>query len=149
MPTWKEQAYDRGILKRHHPAGLEIYMFLDTPGVFLNAHGTEIDPSLAAEAGFPTEDLLKEKARRERIADATARIDEQFAVDGKRDVIDEVNGYKIVQLGSRGHQIFDADDNLLTPGKFLSVEDAKRIASKMKSAQPAKKKNEGEGAAVE
>lgn len=141
MATWKEQAYDRGVQKRLHPAGLEVYMFVDQPGVFFNAHGNEMDPSLAHEAGFPTEDLLKEKARRDRIADATARIDEEFSVEGKRDVVAEVNGYRIAKLGSRGHQIFDADDNLLTPGKFLSIDDAKRIAHKMKPIKA--KKNEG------
>lgn len=130
--TWTDRAYNRGVLKRKHPAGLEVFMFPDTPGVFFNAHGAEITPELALEAGFETERLLKEKARRDRIADATAQIDAEFSTGGKREVVLKVNGYRIVSVGSQGHQIFDPDDNVLTPGKFLTLSAAEKIARQMK-----------------
>lgn len=142
--TWMDRAYNRGVLKRKHPLGLEVLMFADTPGVFYNAHGTEVDPDLAQEAGFDTERLLKEKSRRDRIADATAQIDAEFSLSDEREVVGEVNGYRIVKVGARGHQLVDEDDNVLTPGKFLAEADAQRIASKMKPGRKEKKSEQPE-----
>src|SRR5690554_3858011 len=44
---------DRGVLiRKHETTGTTIYMYFDTPGVYLNAHGGKVSEALAKQAGF-------------------------------------------------------------------------------------------------
>lgn len=127
--------YDKGVLKRKHPAGLDVYMYVNEPGVFRNGHGNEVDKELAREAGYEVDRLVKERRRRARVAEATKMIDEEFSHEVAHKVVDTVNGYKIVQVNGERHTILDPDNNVMTPGKFLSRSEARRIAKMMTAAE--------------
>jgi len=134
--------YDKGVWKRKHPMGLDVYMYVTEPGVFRNAHGAEVDPDLAKEAGFETESLLKERARRERVAEAEAAINDEFSFATERKVVAKLNGYQIVRVRDQLHQVLDPDGNVMTGTALLSKDQAVRIAGKMTSAKKPEPKPE-------
>jgi len=72
--------YDRGVVKRIHPnLGVDVYMYRDDPGVFLNAFGTEVDVELAKSCGFDVDKLEKAKRKKEMMAKAMIEIEAQLA----------------------------------------------------------------------
>lgn len=91
---------DDGYTIRVHPGyGMEVFMKKSNPGVFYNAHGDEISAVLAKEAGFPTEQLLAEKDRRGKVAEAEAAINKMYAGAGKETIVKERRGYALVDIG--------------------------------------------------
>jgi hypothetical protein len=118
MKTMRNIDYDRGVLIRvHAQTGMDIFMYADQPGVFLNAHGTEVTPLLAQQAGYDTDKLVKERKKRERMAEAMAKIEREM--DGQDEVeskiVEERDGYKIMDIGLGRHNLVDPDgDNLNT-----------------------------------
>lgn len=128
--------YDKGVLKRKHPLGLDVYMYVGQPGVFLNAHGGEVSPQLAAEAGFDTDALLKERRRRDRVAEAESAINAEFNKPEARKVVARLNGYEIVRVNGNNHVIVDAEGNPLTTGKLLTKEQAVKVAEQMSPVKP-------------
>lgn len=109
--------YNRGVMKRHHQTGVEVYMYLDTPGVYLNAFEMPVSEKLAKEAGYDVEKLGKDKLRRERMATAAALIEQELADenDMERKVEVEVNGLRLVNIGKDRFVVEDPDGARLTP----------------------------------
>lgn len=108
--------YNRGVLKRAHPSGIEIYMYLDTPGVYLNARGDEVNEVLAAGAGYPVEEFGKEKLKRARMSQAMRTIEDEIGASaGVEKVEDDHNGYELVNIGLGRYHVRDPDGNNLTP----------------------------------
>lgn len=126
--------YDRGvIIKIHQTSGMDVFMYVDTPGVFLNAFGTEIDPSIAKEAGYDVDRLLREKVKRERMAQAAKLIEQELALEekeGVREVVAERQGFKVIDLGLGRHYVEDPEGNQLT-AQPLPLEQAKLLLSKL------------------
>lgn len=126
--------YDRGvIIKIHQQTGMDVFMYADEPGVFRNAFGTEIDASIAKEAGFDTDRLVKEKVKRERLAEAARSIEQELALaddEGKKDVVSERNGFKVIDVGLGRHFVEDPDGNRLTL-HALPLEQAKGLLEKL------------------
>lgn len=116
--------YDRGVTHKRHPSGLDVYMYKDQPGVFLNAFGREVTPDLAAAAGFDTDHLLKEKAKRERMALAMAAIEEEFEGEAKQ--VKAKGEFKVVHVGFGRHNLLDPDGNKLNP-RPLTKEEALKL----------------------
>lgn len=109
--------YNRGVTKKVHPQTMvAVFMYKDTPGVFLNAYGTEVSPDLAKECGFNTDELLKEKLKRERISQVTAMIEAELANDqgGTRQLVEDINGFKTINIGLDRYIVEDPDGNNLT-----------------------------------
>lgn len=65
---WNEK-----ISLREH-GGVQIYMLKEEPGTYYDAQGREVDPSIAAAAGFPIEDQIRERVTKERLSEAEKRI---------------------------------------------------------------------------
>lgn len=102
--------YDRGVRKRTHPSGVEVYMYKDQPGVYLNAFGKEVAEGLAKEAGFDTAKLGKARLRREKMAEAAEIIEKELAEsDTKVETVEERGGYRLVSIGL-GRFHIDTDD---------------------------------------
>lgn len=119
--------YDRGIMKRSHPVGLDVYMYLDTPGVYLTAHETPLSEEFAKQAGFDVEALRREKTKRERMAQAKLAIEQELEVQAQvHEVVEEVKGFKIVAIGLGRHVVEDPDGNTLTK-EPLALEQAKLL----------------------
>lgn len=119
LPASKDKLkvdYDRGIMKRLHPTGVEVYMYMDTPGVYLNAFGTPVADEMADQAGFPVGQFAKDKLKKERMAAALSFIEAELS-DGPKvgEPIDERDGFKLVAVALDGFRVLDPDGNSLTP----------------------------------
>jgi hypothetical protein len=76
---------NRGLIQRPLPnGGPLISMAKDTPGVYFDANGVQVDDDLAASAGFDVEGdrILQRKAAAK--AAANKKIEEQFAAEKAR-----------------------------------------------------------------
>ncbi|MGI9297767.1 MAG: hypothetical protein ACR2QC_07705 [Gammaproteobacteria bacterium] len=69
---------DRGVTKRQHPNGMQICMYKDDPGVFMDVNGGRIASELADGAGFPVAALKVERIKMQRFAEARAKIEREF-----------------------------------------------------------------------
>lgn len=109
------EMYDRGVMIRSHPMGLDIYMLLDVPGDYVTAHGNPVTEEFAQQAGFPVEQLRREKVKRERMAQARDAIEKELELqEAIREVVEEKNGFKVVAIGLGRHMVEDPDGNVLT-----------------------------------
>ena len=137
--------YNRGVVKRHNPtAGMEIYMYSDTPGVYLNAYGDEVPEAMAKAAGFPVETLGKKRLVAERMKQAMDLIEAE--VSGIEDEVEikvfkERNGYKIMSYGLGRFSLMDPDENRLTQ-RYLTKEEALAVFNQMAPASTKPQKDE-------
>lgn len=110
---------NRGVRSRRDPrTGVEVYMYKDTPGEYLTAHGTPVSEEFARKVGFPVEDLGKQKRKRELMEQARVRIEHELeqAAQEPENVLEERNGFKVIGVGSAGSALFrDPEGNNLTP----------------------------------
>ena len=113
---------DRGVLHRRTTTGVDVFMYYDTPGVFLNAYGAVVADSLAAEAGFDVERLSHDKRRRETMDAAMREIEEQYGSEAVREVKAERNGYKLIHVGLNRYNIEAPDESRLNPRPLTDVE---------------------------
>jgi hypothetical protein len=119
--------YDRGVLKMLHPSGVEVYMYWDTPGVYLNAFAKPVAEGFAAAAGFDILRFGKAKRRMELMRVAREKIEEQLQDSMRtRVVVEERGGYRIVDIGGDRFIIEDLDGGILTPAP-VSLGMAKEI----------------------
>lgn len=107
---------DRGYMMRVIDGiGIQVFMYVDEPGVFRNAFGQEVDTALANQAGFDVERLTRERKKREALKAAYAKIeDEMAASEVKQEVVKERNGYEMVDIGLGRFHIKDPEGKLLT-----------------------------------
>jgi hypothetical protein len=124
--------YDRGVMKSVQPStGVEVYMYLDEPGVYRNAFGDVITEKLAQEAGFDVEKFRKARIRRERMADAKRAIEEELDhSDVQTKVVKQRNGYALVSMGFGRYNIEDPDGQPLTD-KPLTKQEAEAVFDKV------------------
>lgn len=118
---------DRGVtIRKDRKTGVEIFMYKDTPGVFLNAYGVEVSPKLAKIAGFPVEELLVQRKKREAVDSAMAKIEAKFASGaGEVKVVREKDGYKVVDHGLGRFSVRGPDDTKMHDArKYLTAAEA-------------------------
>lgn len=109
---------DRGVHQRIDPnSGMDVYMYVDTPGVYLTIHGTEVDVELARRAGFPVEEQLRQRHIKEALASAQDKVlaELQAADQSMKVVVKEADGFKIIDIGYDRYQVLSPDDDVLTP----------------------------------
>lgn len=129
--------YDRGVVKRKHPSGLELYMYMDEPGTYRNAFGNEVEETLAKEAGFKVDSLRLAKLKKERMAEAMSQIEAELA-DEKREVVKEKDGFKVVSIGLGRHIVEGPDGTSLTDTP-IPKEMAETILERLVKPQEKKK----------
>lgn len=106
--------YDRGVSIREDPkTGVQVFMYKDTPGVYLDVFGHEVSEELAKAASFDVENLSKARQRRERMAAAMAAIAADLPMDTDLKTVKERDGFKIVEYGMGRHRVEDPDGNTL------------------------------------
>ena len=112
--------YDRGVMiKVHNVTGMDIFMYMAEPGIYLNAFGTPVAEDLAAAAGYDIVKYGKERQRREKMKLAMSAIDAelQLADEISKDeelVVMERNGFKIIDIGLGRRIVKDPDGGILT-----------------------------------
>jgi hypothetical protein len=117
MPTVSPIDLNRGVeIRKHRQSGMQIFMYRDTPGVYLNAFAKEIPAHLAKEAGFPVEDYSRKRLAKEKMGAAMAAIEAELATgEGEQqEILAEAGGYKVVALGLGRAKLFDTEGNALT-----------------------------------
>ena len=111
--------------------GMEIYMYKDDPGVFLNAYGTPVHPDLARKAGYDVDKYLKVKQRRDLMSQAASEIERRLALEasqpGSRNVIKERDGFRLVQIGNGRCVVEDPDGTVLTGNAVINLEAASSL----------------------
>lgn len=125
--------YDRGVIIRSHAiSGMDVYMYVDEPGRYLTAHGTEVPEQIAKEAGYDVEKLAKDRVRKERKIQATEAIDRELSDEQNvvEDVVAERNGFKLVSIGLGRHHLKDPEGNQLT-GQSLPYESGMKLLDSM------------------
>lgn len=125
--------YDRGVhITTHQATGIDIFMYVDDPGVYLNAHGGNVSEELAREAGYDVEKLAKERTKKSRKDQALKMIDAELADDKdvREELVAERNGYKIITTGLGRHHLIDPDGNRLT-NMPLPLEAAQKLLNGM------------------
>ena len=114
--------YDKGVRIRSIPElGMEVFMYIQDPGVFLTANGAVIPAELARRAGFDVDKLLKMRERKVRMGIAAATIEREIDLSESaavREVIEELGGFKVVRVGSH-FLVEDPDNAVLTAGVAL------------------------------
>lgn len=153
--------YDRGVHKRTGPGGIEVYMYKDDPGVYLNAYGTPLPESIAEAAGFDVATNRKAKLKKERVAAALRAVDADLAsLEGEPDaeevVTKEQDGWKIIDIGLGRRLIKDPEGNQITP-QSMPQEQAESLLAQLagppstvpeKEAKQKPKANEKQGSSA-
>jgi len=146
--------YDRGVIIRVHPeTGMDVCMYRRDPGVYYTSTGIELPVALAAKAGFDVETHARARRKREMLDEFASKLDReetaevQAAAVKPKDVVHEVDGFKVVSLGGGRHSVEDQDGNVLTgQGKFITRDVAIKLVDEMaegerkRAAKPAKSK---------
>ncbi len=109
---------NRGVMIKKHPSMGLVYMYMDTPGVFLNTFGKEVPNEIAAQAAFDVETLGKERLKRERMREAMTAIEVELelAITAEEEtILWERGGYRVVKLSLGKAYVYDDENNKLTP----------------------------------
>lgn len=121
--------YDRGVIIMTHPGtGMDVYMYVDSPGIYINANELPVPEAIARESGYNVEALAKEKLRMERKAQAGAIIDKELSDEAntQEEEVADRNGFKLVSIGMGRHNVKDPDGNSLNAHP-LSLEQAQKL----------------------
>lgn len=115
---------DKGVFLRFTHDGIGVAMYAEQPGVFYNEHGHEVSSEIAKSAGFDTPVLLKERRKRELMAQAADAAAKQFDEGPKAsEVVKEKSGFQVLHIGMGNHNVLDPDGNVLNK-TFLTREAA-------------------------
>lgn len=119
---------NRGVtIRRHGASGMQVYMYKDDPGTYLDAYGDEVDEKLATQAGYDVVTLAKERDRKARIAEEIAKINAAYGTVDGGDIAFEKAGFKAVALMGEGqYQVVSPEGNPLTD-KSLTLAEAKKV----------------------
>lgn len=124
--------YDRGVhIRTVDSMGLDVFMYVDSPGVYLNAHGKEVSIELAKAAGFPVETHVKQRQIKERMATAIDQIKREMeAVPEEKRVILERKGFTMIDIGLDRYQVLAPDGDVLTKNP-MSKREAEIVFSQL------------------
>ena len=149
---------DQGVTKRRHPSGFVVAMYKRQPGRFYDIKGQEVGASVAREAGFDTQTLMREKEKNDKLAQVKAEIESQFQdrVQEAEEILNNQaagTSYKVQHIGSGKYGIVDGDDNRLTKRPMTKQEaenflETLRVEDGRDSSEADGSKQEGSDAAA-
>lgn len=119
--------------------GMYVYMYLDTPGVYLSEHGSSVDKEIARMAGFDVVKYEKERVKRDRVNLFTKALSEELEAgdEAEAEVLMEQGGWTVIAIGLGHAHVKDPEGNIVTHAP-IPVESAKvlvdRIAPKVDNA---------------
>lgn len=107
---------DRGVMICTLPgAKMDIFMYLDQPGVYFDCHGNPVPEGLARAAGFPVETLAKKRRMAEEMEKTKALIEAKLQIAKTSEVYAEKDGYKVVHFPETGMAVVESGAGRLTP----------------------------------
>lgn len=118
-PNYRAIDYDRGvIIKIVAQLGMDVFMYVDDPGVFYSATGNRVSEELASQAGYDVKALGQKRDMKLRMQKASDAIREEYrameALGGQKTVVKELNGFKVVDLGGGRYVIETPEGDQLT-----------------------------------
>ncbi len=126
--------YNRGCLKKViQSTGMEIFMYIDMPGVYYNSFETEVPEDLAAKAGYDITKFGKMRKRREQMALAMKSIDADLAMEEyseQREVIEQRGGFTLVHIGLGRHILEDPEGGKLVD-RPLTLEEGQKAMEEL------------------
>lgn len=133
---------NRGVTIKTHPSGVQLYMYKDTPGVYLTAHGIEAPQKMAKEAGFEVERLRKALVKKERMAAALQAVEQEFSgSEAPHKEVAAKDGFRVMSIGFGKHDLIDPDDNKINP-RPLTKQEAMALLDTFTSEKKEKTKDE-------
>ncbi len=131
--------YNRGVLKKViATTGMEIFMYIDTPGVYYTSYETEVTDELAAKAGYDIGKLGKLRKRRELAALALQAIDADLDMEedaGTREVIEQRGGFALVHIGLGRHILEDPEGGKLVD-RHMTLEEGQKALEELVPSKP-------------
>ena len=134
---------NRGVTIREEPSShAQVFMYKDSPGVYLNTYGQEVPEALARAAGFPVEELAKERKFKADLAAAAETLRGQMdASKGNQKTVKEGDNYRLVQMGKESFLVETVDGKAMHPGHL-----SKQVATVLyDSLEPEKAKASSKG----
>lgn len=88
--------------------GLTVYMYLDTPGVYLDVHERAIPEALAEMAGFDVKTLAKQRHKREALAAFDAKLKAEMEIDvEEEEILAQMGDWKVIALPLERAKVVD------------------------------------------
>lgn len=106
---------NRGVLIRKvRSANMKVFMYFDTPGVYLNVHGKEVPEAVAEAAGFDIAKYAKQRLKREKMQEFEKTIEAQLAMEDEAEdvapkVLAEAGGFQMIDAKLGNVWVIDAD----------------------------------------
>jgi hypothetical protein len=105
---------DRGVQMSSHPSlGIDIYMYIDDPGIYYTAHGNPISSELARAAGFDVDAFEKKHKIKLALAKANQTVLDEFNENPGPKLVEERDGFKIMDIGMGRHNVVGPDGDVL------------------------------------
>lgn len=127
--------FDRGVIIRTHIlSGMDVCMYRDEPGVFLNAFGKPVSDAIARDAFGQArfDELVRRRQFRAKLKEAERAIEAEMATAAKAEkrVVRKADGLCLVDVGNDRYIIEDADGNRLSP-QPLPKDTANKVFEKL------------------
>ena len=88
-------------IRKHKDSGMYVYMYKDEPGVYLSQHGDVLPEKIGALVGFDVKRLAKERDRREKMAEFSAKVSKELALaeaSDEPDIVATRGDYSVIAL---------------------------------------------------
>lgn len=106
--------FDRGVIFAEDPASkVNVYMYVDEPGIYRNAFEHIVSDDLARAAGFDVEKYAKDRLYRERMAAAKEAIEVELSKASEVVEVEERGGFKVLDIGLGRHNVTDPEGRVL------------------------------------
>lgn len=116
---------DRGCTIRIHPSGFRVIMYKDAPGEYLGERGEPMTEAIAAQAGFDVDALGRERAKKKRLDEYRAKVEQEFA-DGQEELealtAMSPEGLQVKHIGKGKYGILDEAGNRVTKNPLTKAE---------------------------
>lgn len=136
---------NRGVMYCTHPSAVtfRIFMYLDTPGEYLDGHGRPVPERLASEAGFPVERFRKQRLINSEKKKFEETLRNTLNMQETREVHREEAGLTLIHypetgvayIEREGERLYDTPIPLATAAILFEefVKDAKARAEEVKA----------------
>jgi hypothetical protein len=102
---------------------MDVFMYADNPGVYLNVYAKVVPSSIAKEAGFDIVRWAKAKQKRDTLLKFKHNLDEAEALDeeASRKVLDTREGFTLIELPLGRGSIAGPDGDIMVPAAPMEI----------------------------
>jgi hypothetical protein len=121
-----------GVSIREHPKAGKLAMYKSEPGIYLNMFGQQVSELVAREAGFDTAAHRRARTRGEKLAEATALIEQELAAPTPKTAVEVVSrgGFRIMDVGFSRYMLETSEGDPVTP-RALTLPVAQSLLDKL------------------